>query len=114
MTGLTRYIFGVEPAKMIATRTLDGEHWYMASDVCGLIGTTNYSSAVQNHVDYDEFRHEVIWTGRGKRKVLMVNDAGMLKLIRTGRDARAKAAYGRAQSAPAYLRKTDWPAGFEY
>lgn len=113
MTGLARYLFGVEPAQMISTRTLGGEHWYMAADICGLIGTANYSSAVQNHLDDHEYRHEVIYTGRAKRRVLMVNDAGMLKLIRAGRTKRACAAYERALCAPAYLRKTQWPAGFE-
>jgi prophage antirepressor-like protein len=110
MTKLARYLFGDEMAEAISTRTIDGDSWYMAADICGLLGIANHSQAVRTHLDGDEWRFEVIYTGLAKRRVLMISDSGMLKLIICGRSERAEQIRTIAKRAPAYLRSVPWPA----
>ena len=57
MTKITRYLFGVENAQTITTRTIDGQHWYMALDICNQLGieyklthTCSEWESIGNHV----------------------------------------------------------------
>jgi len=110
MTRLARYLMGIDEAKMINTKTFDGEHWYMAADICCLMGITNHSQVVRDYLDYDESRKETIYIGGyGKKKVLLVNDSGMLKIIMRGRTEFAFEAQERLRATPEYLKTTPWP-----
>lgn len=115
MTRIARYLFGNEDAMNITTRTIDGQHWYMASIICQILGISNYSLAV--HGDRNdglgltdgEWRKESIHIGNyGKQKVLLVNDAGMLKLIFQGKFPRALEVQERARRTPDNLRPESW------
>jgi prophage antirepressor-like protein len=48
MTKLARFLFGINEAQTIQNRHYDGDHWYMASNICGLLGIAGYSQAVHN------------------------------------------------------------------
>lgn len=105
MTNLARYLLGYEQAQTITTRTYDGEHWYMASDICGLLGISNHSVAVHGRrkdafeLDDTEWRKETVYIGGyGKKNILMVNDSGMLKLIMQSKSEGALAIRKRAES----------------
>jgi hypothetical protein len=119
MTKIIRYLFGNEFAKTIATRTLDGQHWYMALDICNLVGIKNHSQAVHRFRERDElslteeeWRKETIYIGGyGKKKVLMVNDNGVLKLILQGKSPRACEAQERARQTPSNLIPETWETG---
>jgi len=106
---LTRHLFGDEYAKNISMRTFDGQSWYMALDICGLLGITNHSQVVRYHLTPDEYRLETIFTGRRNRRVLMINNSGMMKLIVRTRTERAEQFKAVATRTPAYLRITPWP-----
>ena len=119
MTKLARYLFGVEQAKTILTRTIEGERWYMALDICNLLGMSNHSTAVHRDrerdtytLDDDEWRKSKEFTGNAKRQVLLVNTTGMLKIIFQGKTTRAKEVQERTKKTPADLRTTElaeWP-----
>lgn len=88
MTKLAIRLFGSDNAKTISTRTFDGRHWYMACDICRLVAISNYSAAVKKRFKMDaytlkplEHQLKALYTGTSRRRVLLVNDTGMLKLI---------------------------------
>lgn len=92
MTKLAIRLFGYENAQTILNRTIDNKHWYMASDICRLVGIKGYSAAVNRNnkkgavynLTASESRYENVYTGTSKRRVLLVNDTGMLKLVMKG------------------------------
>ncbi len=101
MTKLTIHLFGYEPAQTIVTRTIDGRSWYMAADICRLLGISNHSLAVQNHLDDDEQLKTTAYIGGyGKKHILMINNSGMLKLVNAAQDAKAAFVKQRARNIP--------------
>jgi prophage antirepressor-like protein len=116
MTKITRYLFGVKSANTIATRTMDGQHWYMALDICNLLGIRNHSQAVHRKRGKDgltltenEWRKETMFIGGyGKKKVLLVNDSGMQKLIFQGTSPRAQHAQDMARRTLPSLIPAGW------
>jgi prophage antirepressor-like protein len=102
MTKFTIYLFGYKPAQTITTRTIDGENWYMAADICRLLGISNHSLAVQKHLDEDEQLKTTIYIGgrHGKKHVLMINNSGMLKLVNVAQDDRVPLVKQRARIIP--------------
>lgn len=117
MTKLAIYLFGYDAAQTITTRTIDGERWYMASAICGLIGIANHSTAVHGQLKRkpflnlldNEHRDETIHIGNyGKDRVLLVNESGMLKLLFKGTKPRALAVQDRAKNTPANLKPASW------
>ena len=114
MTKITRYLFGNEMAETITTRTMDGEHWYMAADICALLEIANHSQAVQKHLDESEYRKETIYIGGyGKKHVLLINNSGMFKLIVAGRSDLAVQVRDKVKCAPDYLKTSEWPVELE-
>ena len=58
---------------------IDGEPWFVASDVCSALGHTNTSKAVADHVhDDDKYNHSLGLPGKDP---LMVNESGLYALI---------------------------------
>ncbi|UFS71772.1 Bro-N domain-containing protein [Geomonas sp. RF6] len=118
MTKIMRYLFGVEEAQVITTRKFDGEHWYTAVDICNLLGIENHSQAVHRQRETDnltledsEWRKESVFNGTSKRKMLMVNDSGALKLIFQGTSAVACDIQERARKTSIDLIPASWPLG---
>lgn len=119
---LTRHLFGIENASAIATRTVDGQSWYMAADICGLVGISNHSQAVHGErtrdhlaLSSDEWRKETIYLGGyGKKHVLMVNNAGMLKLICQASSDYGREVQDRAYNIPEDLFPSEWGQYFTY
>lgn len=89
MTKFIIKLFGYAPSKKVLTRPNGrGGHWYMAFDVCKLLGISNYSDAVNKPyrdpaytLKPSEHKLSVEYTGAAKREILMVNAIGVLKLI---------------------------------
>lgn len=88
MTKLAIKLFGYAHAQTILTRPGDNTHWYSANDICRLLGIKGYSSAVHrinNNSVYNlassEWKLETVYTGTSNRRILFVNNVGMLKLI---------------------------------
>jgi len=106
MTKLAIMLFGYDNAQAITTRTIDGQSWYMAVCICNLLGISNHSVAVHNRrirdqytLDANEYRYELIYTGAAKRRVLMVNNSGMGKLIFQAKPQYAGEIQARAKDA---------------
>lgn len=111
MTKIVIYLFGHDAAQTVATRTYDDGSWYMADDICRLLGIVNHSLAVSNHVDEDDACKKTIHIGGyGKKRVLMVNNTGLLKLIEIAKSDRAKPIREKAKNTPHYLKPALWPA----
>lgn len=115
MTKILRYLFGVEEAQAVTTRTIDGQHWYTAVDICNLLGIENHSQAVHRQRETDdltlqdsEWRKETVYNGTSRRKMLMVNDSGVLKLVLQGTSTKARDAQIRARQTPADLVPEGW------
>lgn len=109
MTKLAIFLFGYKEAQTIQNRPIDGDHWYMASNICGLLGIMGYSQVVHNHLEDYEWRKEPIHIGGyGKKKVLLVNTIGMLKLIVHGKKPYALKVQERILHVPAKLKTHDW------
>ena len=111
MTKLARYLFGTTEATSIPTRTIGGEHWYMAAVICSLLGYSNHSKTVHDHLYEHEWRKETIYIGgnHGKKHVLLINNSGMLKLIMLAKPEFAQTFKKRAEQTPAYLKDVKWP-----
>lgn len=117
MTKLAIYLFGHDAAQAIATRTINGERWFMALDICNLLGISNHSTAVHGklkrkpHLNLSdgECRLETTYIGNyGKDKILLVNELGMLKLIFKGKAPRALEVQERARQTPENLKPASW------
>lgn len=109
MTKLARYLFGIEEAKTISTRTIAGNSWYMAADICRLLRIANHSQAVHDHLSGQEWQLTKIYTGTSNRQVLLVNNSGMLKLIMLGRTDWAHKVQNRVRQTPDHLKVNPWP-----
>lgn len=111
MTKLAIFLFGFNEAQTIQNRSYDGgDHWYMAANICKLLEIAGYSQAVHKHLEEYEWRKETIYIGGyGKKKVLLVNTIGMLKLIVRGKTPYALQVYDRILQVPSDLQTPDWP-----
>jgi prophage antirepressor-like protein len=116
MTKLTRYLFGDESAKTITTRTIDRQHWYMASAICGLLGISNHSRAVHYKritdeltlTDQEKCSKSVYIGGYGKKHILLVNNGGLLKLIFQAKTQAALEVQSRIAEIPNQLIPAEW------
>lgn len=59
----------------------DGTPWWVAKDVCGVLGFKNYRDALSNHLDEDEKGVVSADTPGGKQELLTVNESGLYTLI---------------------------------
>lgn len=77
----------------VRTVLLDGEPWFVATDVCGALDISNPRQAV-SYLDDDEVRHAPVTTNDGSGRVLMTNvvsESGLYSLILRSRKPEAKA-----------------------
>ncbi|MEO5690110.1 MAG: BRO family protein [Burkholderiaceae bacterium] len=81
--------FDFAPGLQLRSITKDGESWFVCTDVCKALYTTNTSQAVAG-LDADEKGFTVISTPGGNQKVLAVNESGLYSLIIRSRKAEAK------------------------
>jgi len=59
----------------------DGDIWWVAKDVCDILGYSDHNSAVRNHLDEDEKGMLVEHTPGGDQKLLSVNESGLYTLM---------------------------------
>jgi len=111
MTKFGIYLFGYDAAQTVGTRTFNGEHWYIAQDICRLLGIANHSQAVKMYLNKHESQLNTQYAGgRRKKHYLWINTTGMLKLIKVAKSDRARSIRERAKNTPYYLRPALWPA----
>jgi len=79
--------FGERP---IEVHTVNGEPWWVAKDVCEVLGIKQPTRATEG-LDDDEKGVTTIHTPGGRQQVLTVNEAGLYSLILRSRKPEAKA-----------------------
>ena len=72
------------------SKTLEGEPWFVAADVCRALGLGNSSMAVSK-LDEDEKGISLIDTLGGEQKLGIVNESGLYALVLSSRKPEAKA-----------------------
>ena len=60
----------------------EGEPWFVAKDVCEVLGLGNSREAVSK-IDEDEKRAKKVDTHGGPQEMLMVSEGGVYKLVLT-------------------------------
>lgn len=70
--------------KGAALRTLtdeNGEPWFVAKDVCDVLGYTNASKAISDHVDSEDKLNNESLSSLGQRGGWLVNESGLYSLV---------------------------------
>ena len=87
----------VYKSKPVRTVVKDGEPWFVAADVCNILGL-NTSEAVHGKgrsdtegLDDDEKGIDIVDTPGGKQQVIIVSEAGLYALVLKSRKPEAKA-----------------------
>ena len=74
----------------IRTITIDGEPWFVATDVCRALELTDTGKAT-GRLDEDELTRIKIESGGQGREVIAVNESGLYSLVLGSRKPEAKA-----------------------
>lgn len=82
----TRFSFDGAAVRVI---TREGEPWFVASDVCAVLGIGNVSMAT-TRLDDDEKGISSVDTFRGTQQTLIINESGLYSLVLTSRKPEAK------------------------
>lgn len=79
--------------KGAALRTLTdeaGEPWFVAKDVCNVLGYTNASKAINDHVDQEDKLNNESLSSLGQRGGWLVNESGLYSLVLSSKLPTAK------------------------
>jgi len=82
-----------ETGQSVRTITIDAEPWFVAADVCAVLGLGNPSQAV-THLDDDEVQQAPLTTNEGSNRVLstnLISEPGLYSLILRSRKPQARA-----------------------
>lgn len=69
---------------------VDGEFWWVATDICAVLGHSNPTMAVAS-LDEDERGLRIAETPSGQQRMVVINEAGLYSLILRSRKPEAKA-----------------------
>jgi prophage antirepressor-like protein len=88
-------IFPFEKGKEVRALTRDGEPWFVAKDVCDILGIRNHRDVLAKTLDEDEADVDTIYVRsengvEQKREMHIVNEPGLYRLIFQSRKANAK------------------------
>lgn len=92
--------------QQVRTVTIESEPYFVAKDVCLILGISNHNDAV-SRLDDDEKRGSALPTPSGTQQMMVVNESGLYHLIFQSRKPEAKAfrKWVTAEVLPA-LRRT--------
>lgn len=76
--------------QQVRTVIIDGEPFFVAKDVCDILGISNHKDAV-SRLDEDEKGRSVLPTQFGEKEMNLVNESGLYHLIFQSRKPEAKA-----------------------
>ena len=66
--------------QQVRTVDIDGEAWFVAKDVCDILGLKNITNALKS-LDKDELTFKLLKSGGEKREMKLVNESGIYNLI---------------------------------
>ena len=67
-----------------------GEPWFVAKDVCDILGYTNASKAISDHVDSEDKLYNESLSSLGQRGGWLVNESGLYSLVLSSKLPTAK------------------------
>lgn len=77
-------------SKQVRTLSINGEPWFVATDVCAILEMGNPRQVV-SRLDDDEKGVHIVDTLGGQQEVTIINESGLFSLILTSRKSQAKA-----------------------
>jgi anti-repressor protein len=83
-------VFKVNQAD-VRTVLIDNEPWFVAKDVCSILGYANASKALEDHVDSDDKLNNESLASLGQRGGWIINESGLYNLILRSNKPEAKA-----------------------
>ena len=69
----------------------NSEPWFVAKDVCDILGYQNASKAISDHVDHEDKLNNETLSSLGQRGGWLINESGLYSLILTSKLPQAKA-----------------------
>jgi len=87
-TGINFFSFGTQKVQVV---TINGNPYFVASDVCHILGLQNPTERLKTVLEDDEYFPYVVHRGRGNRNANIVNESGLYALIFQSRKPIAKA-----------------------
>lgn len=79
-TTLTPSVFKFEESTSIRSLIKDGEPWFVAKDICDVLGLGNITEALRN-LDDDELTSEILKSGNQGREMKLVSESGLYALV---------------------------------
>lgn len=79
-TTLTPSVFKFEESTPIRSLIKDGEPWFVAKDICDVLGLSNITEALRN-LDNDELTSEILKSGNQGREMKLVSESGLYALV---------------------------------
>ena len=73
-----------------ALRDESGEPWFVANDICKILGYSNPRDAVAKHIDDEDKRVSQIATPSGSQKTIVINESGLFSLVLKSKLSQAK------------------------
>jgi len=84
-------VFKNESFGELRSFSINGEIWFVAKDVCDMLGHSNSRKAVQRHVDEDDVTFSYITDSLGRKvRFSCINESGLYALILQSRKKEAK------------------------
>lgn len=82
--------FEFKGASLRALTDEAGEPWFVAKDVCDVLGYTNASKAISDHVDLEDKLNNESLSSLGQRGGWLVNESGLYSLVLSSKLPTAK------------------------
>lgn len=80
MSNTNMTVFKFEESTPIRSLIKDGEPWFVAKDICGVLGLTNSRVAV-GPLDEDEKGVSKVYTPSGEQEMCVINESGLYALV---------------------------------
>lgn len=90
MTDNEIVLFRHEEFGEIRTLTIDGEPWFVGKDITSVLGYSNPSKALNDHVDSEDKLNNETLSSLGQRGGWLINESGLYSLILSSRLPSAK------------------------
>lgn len=68
----------------------DGEPWFVAKDVCAILGYRNGSRDINRHVEEDDRRKQMVSDGTQMKETIVINESGLYSLVLSSKLPKAK------------------------
>ena len=73
-------VFSFEGSAKIRTVTIGSTVWFVAKDICDVLGLTNITEALRN-LENDELTSEILKSGNQGREMRLISESGLYALV---------------------------------